>query len=294
LQAAVVVATERGYDGMSSTAIAARAGVSRKTFYDLFAGREDCFLAVVEDTLAKLAALLVPAYETQSSWSGRLRATLGVLLAFLERESDAGALALSYLVGHGPSANDLRAQVLERGRALVDEGRAQAGARRELSPLAAELVLGALLAVIHARMRRSPRRLTTLVNPLMWMIVLPYLGPAAAGRELERAAPPRPALPLTPASDPLRRLDMRLTYRTGRVLEAIAALPGASNAAIREQASVTDSGQISKLLARLAHLGLVENTGAGQPRGGANAWHLTSAGAELEAAIRRSAASARS
>jgi AcrR family transcriptional regulator len=276
LQAAVLVACEDGYEGMSTTAVAARAGVSRKTFYDLFAGREDCFLAVVEDTLGKLAAALV------------------VLLAFLERERGAGGLALSYIVGHGPSANELRAQVLGRARALVDEGRAQAGPRQELSPLTAELVLGGVLAVMHARLQRSSARLTALVNPLMWMIVLPYLGPAAAGRELRRAAPTCAALPVTPASDPLQRLDMRLTYRTGRVLEAIVALPGASNATIAEQANVTDRAQISKLLARLARLGLVENAGAGQARGGANAWHLTSAGEQLEAAIRRSAAIARS
>jgi AcrR family transcriptional regulator len=294
LRAAVAVACERGYDGMSPTVIAARARVSRKTFYDLFAGREECFLAVVEDTIAKFEAVLVPVYEARAGWSGRLRATLVVLLAVLEGEREAGGLAVSYLVGYGPSGDELRARVLERLCTLVDGGRAQAGARPGLSPLTAELVVGGVLAVLHARLRRSSESLVALVSPLMWMIVLPYLGPVAAGRELRRAVPACPPLAARAVSSPLASLDMRLTYRTGRVLEAIAALPGANNVEIREHASVTDQGQISKLLARLARLGLVENTGAGQARGAANAWHLTSTGTELEAAIRRSAATARS
>jgi AcrR family transcriptional regulator/DNA-binding MarR family transcriptional regulator len=294
LRAAAAVAFEHGYAGLSATAIAARAGVSHKTFYDLFASPEDCFMAVVEGTLAKAVPALVPAYETQPSWPGRLRAALVALLAFLERERDAAGLTLSYLLGHGPSHREPRAQVLEHLRTLVDEGRSQAKPRQELSLLTGELVVGGVLAVIHARLRRAPRQLMALVSELMWMIVLPYLGPAAAARELRRAPPARPALPPASASDPLRHLDMRLTYRTARVLEAIAALPGATNADIREHANVADRGQISKMLARLAHLGLIENVATGQRVSAANAWHLTRAGAELEAAIRRSSATARS
>jgi AcrR family transcriptional regulator len=294
LRAAAAVAGEDGWEVMSATAIAARAGVSHKTFYDLFASPEDCFMAVVEDTLAKVVPVLVAAYETQASWPGRLRVVLVSLLACLESERGAGGLVLSYLIGHGPGRHEPRAQVLERLRALVDEGRAQARPRQELSPLTAELVIGGVLTVIHTRLQCAPRQLLALVNQLMWMIVLPYLGRSAADRELRRAPPARPALAPPPARDPLRHLDMRLTYRTARVLEAIAVLPGASNTEIREHADVEHRGQISKLLARLARVGLVENMAVGQPTGAANAWQLTNTGAEVEAALRRGSATARS
>src|SRR5450759_663649 len=55
LKAAVQVASERGYDGMSVTAVVAGARVSRKTFYEFFDGREDCCLAVCEDCLTEIA-----------------------------------------------------------------------------------------------------------------------------------------------------------------------------------------------------------------------------------------------
>jgi hypothetical protein len=46
-----------------------------------------------------------------------------------------------------------------------------------------------------------------------------------------------------------------------------------------------DQGQISKLLARLHGLGLVENTGGERVRGGPNAWVLTGKGWEVEQAL---------
>lgn len=117
------------------------------------------------------------------------------------------------------------------------------------------------------------------------MIVLPYLGATAAIRERKRPAPGPLAQTATWESglvashrDPLRGIPMRLTYRTARVLKATAAHRGASNRQIGEYSDMYDQGQISKLLARLQRLGLLENTGEGQARGESNAWTLTTLG----------------
>lgn len=79
---------------------------------------------------------------------------------------------------------------------------------------------------------------------------------------------------------------MRLTYRTVRVLMVISERPGASNREIAERSGISDQGQISKLLGRLARLELVENRGDGQEKGAANAWHLTARGQAVERATR--------
>ncbi|MGH2832303.1 MAG: MarR family transcriptional regulator, partial [Solirubrobacteraceae bacterium] len=96
------------------------------------------------------------------------------------------------------------------------------------------------------------------------------------------------------SKDPLRDLQMRLTYRTVRVLLAIAAAPAKSNREVGAAAGIEDQGQISKLLSRLERLGLIENAGAGQVRGSPNAWELTGRGLEVErlVAVQGSAASA--
>ncbi len=150
-----------------------------------------------------------------------------------------------------------------------------------LTRVAAEGAVGAVLAVLHARLlARPPKPLVKLRGQLMSLIVLPYLGSAAAAAELARPAP-RARVTRSPPEDPLRGLNMRLTYRTMRVLSAIAAGSGLSNRQVAREAEVEDQGQISKLLRRLSGLGLIE-TGSGVAKGEANAWILTARGMELE------------
>ena len=55
LAAAVEIAIELGYGAMSTARVSARAGVSRKTFYELFENREDCFLAVFNEAASRTA-----------------------------------------------------------------------------------------------------------------------------------------------------------------------------------------------------------------------------------------------
>ncbi|HZL48773.1 MAG TPA: helix-turn-helix domain-containing protein, partial [Solirubrobacteraceae bacterium] len=158
---------------------------------------------------------------------------------------------------------------------------------REPPSLTAEGIVGAVLGVLHARLlERDPRPMVELLNPLMATIVLPYLGQTAARKELARPTPEaRPALP-RPARYPLDDLHMRITYRTLRVLAAVAALSGESNREIADHAGISDPGQISKLLARLQSHGLVQNVARAQGKGERNAWTLTEKGERVERATR--------
>jgi chromosome segregation and condensation protein ScpB len=120
----------------------------------------------------------------------------------------------------------------------------------------------------------------------MSMIVLPYLGAAAARRELERPLPKAPVRGSRASAVRLNQLHMRLTYRTMRVLGALAANPGSSNRNIADASGVSDQGQMSKLLHRLQQLGLIENASIGSPtRGEPNAWTLTSQGWHIHTAL---------
>jgi hypothetical protein len=166
--------------------------------------------------------------------------------------------------------------------------------------LVAEGVVGAVLSILHTRLQaRDPRPLLGLQRALTATIVLPYLGAGAAERELKRPPPPAPRAP-RPHADALRELDMRLTYRTVRVLLVIAELgepaaidrlgprggQGPSNRQVASAAGIVDQGQISKLLARLQSLGLIVNiAGSEQGKGKPNAWTLTSKGRDVISAV---------
>jgi AcrR family transcriptional regulator len=314
LGAAVEVVAEHGMANVSVAHIVARSGVSRRTFYELFADREDCFLAAFDDVIQRIATVVLPAYEAQSRWKEKIRGGLSALLAFFEDDRAAARLVIVDALGAGHNALERRERVLARVIAAVEEGRTSKSTDGELeggegpSPMAAEGIVGGVLAVLHSRLLGSPSpptvsgpdgagpcspdaSLLQLTGPLMSMIVLPYLGAAAARRELVRPTPERHVKPRVGSADPLRDLDMRLTYRTVRVLMAVAELGGAgshpSNREVGATAGMTDQGQTSKLLSRLHRLGLIENTGVGPSKGAPNAWKLTPKGAEVQRALAR-------
>jgi AcrR family transcriptional regulator len=284
ISAAVEVTRERGASEATVARVVARAGMSRRTFYELFEDREDCFLAAFDYAVAKAAATVIPAYQAQGAWREQIRAGLTALLGFLDDEPGLGALVVVDALGAGPQALKRRARVLETLIQVVDEGRIEGKVGQERPPLTAEGVVGAVFSVIHARMlEQTP--LAELVNPLMSVIVMPYFGANAARRELHRPVAKTRRAP-RPRQDPLKDLDMRLTYRTVCVLMAIAADPGVSNRQVAERAGIIDQGQMSRLLTRLDNLGLIDNTGQGHAHGEPNAWTLTPKGQEVEQAIK--------
>jgi AcrR family transcriptional regulator/DNA-binding MarR family transcriptional regulator len=292
LKAMLEVVAEHGYAGSSATLVVARARASRKTFYEHFENCEDCFLAAFEHALDQVAQVAAPAYERDGNWSERIRAALEALLGFLEADRAIASLLFLEAPTAGPAVQERRTRAVESLQAVIEEGRSQARADRTPPPLTAETVLGGVIAVIQARLARpKPTRLMTLVNPLMGVIVHPYLGPAAASKELAKPAPklprrPQPARAPAAQGDRLKGLHMRVTYRTLRVLVAIGEHPGARNREIAAAAGVTDEGQISKLLSRLEGYELTRNSGE-PSRWAPNEWHLTARGEELERGIRQ-------
>jgi AcrR family transcriptional regulator len=294
LAAAVEVVQEVGYARMTVARVIERARVSRKTFYDTFADREECFLGAFEQALDHARELAVEAYQREPGWRDGIRAALARLLIFIDEEPSLANLCIIEALGAGERVLQCRAKVLEDVAAIIDRGRLVTQVDREPPQVTAEGIVGAVFAVVHTRLLEGRKELPgDLLGSLMSMIVLPYLGSGAASRELSRPPletdgtrrePRRPSR----AHDPLAGLNIRLTYRTVRVLMIIAENPGGSNREIADGSGIVDQGQISKLLTRLERLKLVENAGDGAEKGAANAWHLTGGGAQLERSARLS------
>lgn len=313
LAAMVELVAERGAASVTVAHVVDCSGVSRRTFYEVFDDREDCFLVAFDEAVLKLRGVVSPAYETPGRWREKIRAGLIALLEFLDHDPSTGRLVIVETLAAGPRALERRKHVLTHIITAIDHGRAETSRNEGPPPLTAEGTVGAVLSVIHTRLSpdmgglgtdtmgpgTSPAStpasartrldgdstpLVELTSQLMSMIVLPYLGAAAARKELELPVPKTTRHQPAPQSNPLKDLDMRLTYRTVRVLSAIATHPQSSNRTIANLAGVSDQGQMSKLLTRLEHLNLIHNTGAGQTRGEPNAWTLTNTGHQVHAA----------
>jgi DNA-binding MarR family transcriptional regulator len=239
--------------------------------------------ARIEQAVALAAGRARAVYDPRARWADRVRAGLDALLELAEEKPELARLCVAQaLVGRRAHPGLDRA--LKELAQIIDHGRSAPGASKQPPSLAAQSVLGGALGLIYARLISGEERpLMELRNPLMATIVLPYLGPGAARREqLGRQRVRQRARPNGTRSGERAQLGTRLTYRTMRVLAVIAAQPGLSNSDVAGRAGITDQGQVSKLLARLKRLELIENTGAGQAMGAANAWRLTPEGRELQ------------
>ncbi len=296
LAGAVGAIEELGYANTTVEHITSRARVSRRTFYELFENREACLRALFDDALGTIEQELAAADLSGLSWRERVRGGLWAILSFFDREPALARVCVVQVLRGGPEVLERREEVLAGLAAVVDEGRRESARGEDCTALTAEGLVGAAFAIVHGRLLHQTRKpLTGLLGELMSLIVLPYLGAAAARRERTRAVPAAELAAREPARgsrqeiDPLQEVPMRLTYRTARVLECIAAYPGISNRQVAERAGISDQGQVSKLLARLERLGLTTNTGEGHAKGEPNAWKLTPLGARVAQRLSMSA-----
>jgi AcrR family transcriptional regulator/chromosome segregation and condensation protein ScpB len=316
LRATAVAVDEHGYGAVTVAHITARAKISRRTFYELFVDREQCLLAVMADIDAQLTSELQAAELGGLPWRERVRLGLWSVLRFFDRESVLARFCVVESARGDDRMAAYREELLARVVDVFAEGAQESVSGVKSSPLTAEGVAGAVVSILNTRLssasgRRVTRRprtdtspsgpLSGLLQELMALIVLPYLGSEAAQEERTCPAPVDPApaplpvpaagskqggryvaLDTAPSPDP----QLRMTYRTALVLEAIAQAPGVSNLDVARHAQINDQGQVSKLLARLDRNGLIQNTGRGHGQGAPNEWRLTPAGQKLERGIR--------
>jgi AcrR family transcriptional regulator len=294
LTAMVGVACERGAADVTVADVTARCGVSRRTFYELFRDSDDCFIAACEEALSLATARVLPAVQAERKWVDRLRAGIAAFMCFLDEEPKLGQLLVCESLVAGRRVLDLRMQVTGRLAEFLHEGRHEGKLGGDMPLLYAEGAVGGVLSILqNLLISGHDESFVKLAGSLTSMLVMPYLGPADARRELELHPIP---VAKTDArnghalADPFKHAGMRLTYRTVRVLLAVAELggrgTGPSNRIIGEAAGMRDQGQVSKLLRRLVGFELIENVGLAPGQGAPNAWTLTSSGRRIVDSVR--------
>jgi AcrR family transcriptional regulator/predicted transcriptional regulator len=287
LSALVRLIASDGPAHVSVERVAALARVPTETFYELFDDRDACVLAAFEQGVERAGARAGQAMRTADGWLETVRAGLRAILQLFDEEPDLARLCLVHSAEAGPLLRAPRRKALAALAAAVDGEREPA---RGYPPrLTAEAAVNGVLGILQGHLlQQEPQPLVELLNPLMSFIALPYLGARAAHRELARVEELEPSPVSVHAA--LRLLGnerkRRGQPRAKLVLAALASEPALSNSELAQRSGVADQGQISRLLARLARLGLIENhLRSGDLPVAANAWHLTTSGAAVERAI---------
>jgi AcrR family transcriptional regulator len=160
LDAMVQIVTEKGYADTTVSDVVERAGVSRRTFYELFADKEACFLASYDTGVEIMLGRLRSAIRSvpRADWRARARAAVTTYMDVLAEEPNfAWALHVS-IVGAGPLAlARRRAQMLglfgEIWGRLHAVARAEDPLRPELSAAALRAMAGGMEELVRERLR---------------------------------------------------------------------------------------------------------------------------------------------
>lgn len=168
-----------GYEHATVKRIIEPAGVSRRTFYELFAGREDAFLHAHEEALADLTARVSAATALRRSWAEKTASAISAALLLAVESPECGLLLAGGTPAAGPWAAHVHDQLLMRFAPGLSRGRQLSGEPK--APTLEEALLSGIAGVVAARLRAGrARELPGLAPALSELTLAPYLGIAAA------------------------------------------------------------------------------------------------------------------
>ena len=159
LQGAATEFALRGYSGASSESISRRAGMSKATFYEHFANKEECIIALFDDTAARVAQAMAAAARSapRDDASQRMKAGTRAFLTSLAEHPEYAQTLLVEIIGAGPNAAHRRDQIMQRFAVVLDAENESAARRglipRFASPYDAFAIVGAITELVSRQVR---------------------------------------------------------------------------------------------------------------------------------------------
>jgi AcrR family transcriptional regulator len=190
LQAMIEIVAAQGYPETRVVDVIGVAGVSRKTFYELFDSKEDCFLATYEVLLGNLLGQATEAFEAEPArpWAERAAGALAVLLDHLAGHPEEARFAIVEVLAAGARALARRDAALRQFTGFLEGGRSETSV--ELPGITSLAVAGGINELLYSEILRGAlARLPSHLPELVFWITLPFLGPEGAAAERARLAP---------------------------------------------------------------------------------------------------------
>ena len=157
--AAAAVFARTGYGEATAEAIAREAGMSKATFYEHFANKEECIIALFDTAIEVIIGAMRAAGEREldSSPAVRVRVSAEAFLGALEQFPDEAQTLLVEIVGAGPRAMARRDRALDSVAQYIDELNQydfeRGAAPRFSSPHDAFAIVGAVVELASRQIR---------------------------------------------------------------------------------------------------------------------------------------------
>jgi AcrR family transcriptional regulator len=188
LEAIVQAVAEKGYANAVVADVIQRAGVSRKTFYEQFANKEECFLAAYDAGVDGLLAAIDDALaEPSPDWLTATRRAVEVYLARMAASPAFARACLIEVLGAGPAAlarrDAVQVRFADQLAAIHGRARADIPAIPELAPTTFRAAVGAVNELVTAHvLEHGADTLPTLADPILDVHLALLVGRELAAR----------------------------------------------------------------------------------------------------------------
>jgi AcrR family transcriptional regulator len=177
--------SENGYVGTTIADITRHAAVSRRTFYEHFAGKDECFVAAYDTVMAQLGERVGVAFEEAPDWPHAVKAGVAAMLLFLATEPHLARLCMVEALVAGPVVVERYDAAIQSFVPYFQAGREGRSAKvlARLSPTTEEALVGGMMSLISRRIIAGKvAELETLLPDLVEFILTPYLGSDEAAK----------------------------------------------------------------------------------------------------------------
>ncbi|HXM87258.1 MAG TPA: TetR/AcrR family transcriptional regulator, partial [Solirubrobacteraceae bacterium] len=142
-----------GYRATRVADVIARAGISRKTFYENFENKQELLLWTFDVIAAELTRRIEDAYRETDGWPGRVEAAIGAL--FSSAIDNPGALRLSLLeiAAVGPAGIERRERSIGRYERFLHDALSLAPGEGAVSDTIVKAVIGGFNRVLYGRVQ---------------------------------------------------------------------------------------------------------------------------------------------
>jgi AcrR family transcriptional regulator len=192
LAALASIVAERGYAKTTIAQITEAAAVSRRTFYENFADKQECFLAAFDALDSHLERLMIEAAGSETDWPDRVAAVLLAMMRFFASRPQFARLYLVEAAGAGEATAERREKRAKRLIDFLAAGRQERSQDRELPEGLEEAIGGGIITLLFRRVRAGEaEQLERFAPGVIEFALTPYLGPdQARALALSRTSPP--------------------------------------------------------------------------------------------------------
>ncbi len=185
LNGVVDAVAEHGFNATTIGRITDAAKISRRTFYEYFRGKEDCFLAAYAMIDEHVRGAMLAAPEPADAWPEQVRARLAALLHVLSRDA---AVARFYLVEPLAAGGEIAARYRDAMQLLAEAVRPPASPEMDVE-VRDQVLIGGIATLISRRLKSGAGEgLEELLPDLLELTLAPYIGRDEARRFAQESA----------------------------------------------------------------------------------------------------------